>query len=261
MPGRYIAVVWGAALLAIVSGAFITSSKIGLSPAQPVPSSTLHITIAILALLLAVALCIVPNARQVRMAAWLGFASLVLSGAVGAMSPLSPWRVVFHAVFAHVSLVLITTAAVLSSLATIKPEPAAPGSWTALRPMALITPPAVLLQITMGALYRHEITGVMPHMLGAMIVAILTLVVSVILLQNFRNSRQLTNSATALISIVLVQVCLGIAVFIMLLLGVGSGPIFAWLATAHVTVGALTFAASVVTAIYVKRFIADRSTG
>jgi len=258
MPARYIAVVWSAALLAILSGAFITSGKIGLSPAQPVPSSAPHVIIASLALLLTLALCI--SVPRFRLAAWLGFASLALSGAIGAMAPLTPGLIVLHAVFAHLSLVLITGAAVLSSLASTKQaEPLDPGSWTALRPMALITPPFVLLQITMGALYRHEIVGVMPHMLGAMIVAILTLVVSVILLQNFRSSRELTNSATALISIVLAQVCLGIAVFIMLLLGVGSGPIFAWLATAHVSVGALTFVASVVTAIYVKRFIAERS--
>lgn len=261
---RYLATVWVAALLSILSGAFITSSKIGLTPNQPVPSSTLHVCIATVALLLTFLFCIwVSRAgieRYLVLLAWAGFAAFALSGIIGAISPLSPWSIVCHAVLAHLSLGLMTAAAALVWLQGTKGiDQADPGSWTALRPMALITPLVVLVQIAMGALYRHEIVGVMPHMLGAMVVAILTLVVSVILLQNFRMSRQLTNAATGLISIVLVQVCLGVAVFIMVLLDVGSGPLFAWLATAHVSVGALTFAASAVAAIYVKRLIAERS--
>jgi heme A synthase len=121
--------------------------------------------------------------------------------------------------------------------------------------MAFWTPPAVLAQISLGALYRHQITGVMPHMLGAMVVALLTLGVSVILLQHFPDLRELKSAATALISAVLAQVCLGIAVFFMLLLGVGNIPAFAWLATGHVCVGTLTFAAGIVTAMQVGRYL------
>jgi hypothetical protein len=71
----------------------------------------------------------------------------------------------------------------------------------------------------MGALYRHQILGVMPHMLGAMVVAILALVVSMTLIQHFGDQPQLKSSATGLITVVLAQVCLGIAAFLMLLLG------------------------------------------
>lgn len=243
---------------AIFSGAFLSSSRIALG--QPAPVAFVHQAVGIAALLLALGLClwISRNAagRNVRAAAWLTFATLAVSSATGWASPLSAARVVCHAVFAHLSIALITAAAVLNSRGWSEPAtPADSESWGALRPAALWTPAAVLVQIAMGALYRHQITGVMPHMLGAMVVALLTLVVSVILLQHFQGQRELKSAATALISAVLAQVCLGIAVFIMLLLGVGNNPAFAWLATGHVCVGTLTFAASVVTAMQVRRYL------
>jgi hypothetical protein len=162
-----------------------------------------------------------------------------------------------HTVLAHSSVALATAAIVLTSPAWQKPASrVSPGSWKALRPAALATPPAVILQITMGALYRHQITGVMPHMLGAMVVALLTLVVASILLQHFGGQRQLKNAATALLAIALTQVSLGIGAFLMVLLGGTALPEFAWLATAHLCVGALTLAASVATAMQTDRFIA-----
>ncbi len=118
-----------------------------------------------------------------------------------------------------------------------------------MRPAAVATPVVVLIQILLGALYRHQMTGVMPHMFGAMIVALLTMVVSAIVLQHFSESRPLKQAATMLISAVLAQVCLGIAVFVMLLLNVGDSPAFVWIASAHVTTGTLLLAASVLMAL------------
>jgi len=257
---RFAIAVAATQLIAIVSGAYITSSRIALGPGLARWVSAAHAGIGIAVLALALGLCLA--APRVA-AASIGFASLVLAVVVSGWPVL---RVVWHAVFAHSSVALTTAVAVVTSSAWIKPaERVELGSWSALRPAAIATPPAVLVQISLGALYRHQVIGVMPHMLGAMVVALLTLVVSVVLLQHFTACRPLQSAATALISIVLAQVCLGIAVFIMVLLDAGNTPAFAWTATAHVSVGSVTLAASVVTAILVARLCvgdtpADRNT-
>jgi hypothetical protein len=246
---RWIMVLAVGELLAIVTGAFQASSRIALNEAT-VP---VHLPLGIAVVTAGLMVCI--RARGTPL--WLAFAALALSCITGGwIAPVTPGRVVWHALCSHTALALVTAAAVLTSRAW--PEPAkrvSAASWGALRPVALITPPAVLLQIAMGALYRHQILGVMWHMLGAMTVAILTLVLSVVLLQHFADQPQLKSAATWLISAVLAQVCLGIAAFLMILLGAGNIPPFVWLATGHVTVGAATFAASVVASIQVRRYV------
>jgi heme A synthase len=136
----------------------------------------------------------------------------------------------------------------------VQPVPA--GSFSALRPAAIATPFAVFTQIVLGALYRHQVTGIMPHMLMAMVVALLTLVVSAVVLQNFSESAELKRAAALLLSAVLLQVCLGIAVFLLLLLNGSDTVAFLWLATAHVTTGTLVLATSILMAIEARRRLA-----
>ena len=251
-------------LIAIFSGAFIASGKATVNAVQSPPGTNTHQAIAIAALVLGLGLCLwisrLDGGRFVRTAAWAAFAAMAASSATGWISPRSAPLAVWHACFAHLSIALLAATAVLIAAHWSAAKRVSPGSWVFLRPAAFATPPAVLLQITLGALYRHQITGVMFHMLGAMLVALLTLVVSVVLLQYFSEQPELKRAGTALISLVVAQVCLGIAVFMMLLLDAGTTPAFAWTATGHVSVGALTFAASVAMAIAVHRNIAPRDS-
>lgn len=237
--------------IAVATGAFQSSSRI----AQNVPALRAeHTALGLGVMLVVCALCV--RGGIARNVLWLTFASLVLSGITGWMSPGSPAWIVWHAIFSHLAVALITGAAVLTSTSWSQPaKPVSAGSWKALRPAALWTPPIVLLQIAMGALYRHQILGVMPHMLGAMVVSILALVVSMTLIQHFGDLPQLKSSASVLIAVVLAQVCLGIGAFLMLLLGAGNTSAFVWLTTGHVCVGSLTFGASVVAAMQVHRYL------
>jgi len=237
--------------ITLATGAFETSSRIALN----VPKfGTAHSVLAVGALFAVLGLCF--WGRLARTALWLTFASLVLSGVTGWFSQASPGRIVWHAVFSHLAVGLATAAAVQTSASWSKPAKSiSSGPWKALRPAAELTPPIVLFQIAMGALYRHQIFGVMPHMLGAMVVAILTLVVSMTLIQYFGHHPQLKSAASALIAAVLAQVCLGIAAFLMLLLGAGNSSAFVWITTGHVCVGSLTFAASVVAGMQARRYL------
>jgi len=103
-------------------------------------------------------------------------------------------------------------------------------------------PPLVLVQIAFGAAYRHKVWGVMPHIAGAMIVAFLILVLCMMLMQQRPSLRK---PAIAAMSVVLVQVTLGILSFILRMLDMDTGIWFTVSTVAHVTVGAATLAATV----------------
>jgi heme A synthase len=250
---RYIVAIAAWEWIALATGAFQSSSRITLNVTQ---LGVVHLVFGLGAVFAVLGLCFC--ARLDRTASWIAFSSVALSGLTGWISPASPGWVVWHTVFSHLAVGLITAAAVMTSAAWSQPaKPLRAGSLDALRPAAQVTPPIVLIQIAMGALYRHQQFGVMPHMLGAMVVAILALVVSVTMIQHFGDQPKLKNSASALIAVVLVQVCLGIAAFLLLLLGAGNTTGFMWLTTGHVCVGSLTFAASVVAGMQAHRYLTN----
>ncbi len=243
-------------LAAIVSGAFITSTNVALPQGQPQAGVGVHRAIALAAIAAVLFATFFATFRGAqRLAVWIAWGALIASAAIGWNYPLSPGAAVLHAALAQIFVAAITVALVAASWN----KPAAPleaGAHRGLRQAALITPAAAFAQIVFGALYRHQITGIMPHMLGAMIVALLTMIVSAIVLQHFSQSRELKRAAILLISAVLVQVLLGISTFIMLLLNLSATPVFVWTATAHVTVGTLVFAASVLMAMEAWRNLA-----
>ena len=119
--------------------------------------------------------------------------------------------------------------------------------------MADAVPFLTVLQIALGAAYRHKAIGVMPHMAGAMLVALPLLIISVVLLQQFPKHASLRPLAISTMTILLLQVSLGIGAFVMRLLDFDTLPGFAYVAAGHVCAGALTLAASVVTCIELRR--------
>ncbi len=241
-----------AGLAAIVSGAFITSSDVAAPQGHPETGVVPHMVIAFLAIALVFSAAF--QGAQ-RILAWAAVLCLAAGAAIGWNYPLSPGAAVWHAAFAHLFVASLTVVLVARTWS----GPANPldiGAHRGLRQAALITPAAVFAQIVFGALYRHQITGIMPHMLGAMVVALLTMIVAAIVLQHFSQSRELKRAAILLISAVLLQVVLGISVFMMLLLNLSATAAFVWTATAHVTVGTLVFAASVVMAMEAWRHLA-----
>jgi hypothetical protein len=94
---------------------------------------------------------------------------------------------------------------------------------------------------------------VMPHMAGAMVATLLVLALSVQLVQNFPSHPTLRPIAIASMSVLLIQVTLGIAAFVMRLLDFDTNAGFMLIAAAHICSGALTLAASVVMCLEVRR--------
>jgi hypothetical protein len=195
-------------LFVIAMGAVVTSGHAELEPA--------HRTIAILVGLILLGLI------RLGPPGWFALAVAALE-----FVPASP---VFHACLAPVLLAAI----VFNFAEAPRTESPRNLSW-----MAIAIPPLVLIQIALGAAYRHKIWGVMPHMAGAMIVALLALILCMLLL---RERPVLHTAVITTMTIVLCQVAVGITSFMLRLLELDSGAWFTALTTAHVCIGAATLA-------------------
>ena len=259
------------AIAVIVAGAWITSTRISArqvgSTVRPVVDVAVHRDLAIALMLLAIGLAIwissVPTRGWLRAVAWASAAAIILDGIFGwATPPLAANAGVLHALLAHLFFALsVAMAAGTSASWNRTPELIDGSSKPLLRPLAMAIPPVVLMQIALGATYRHEMTGIMPHMGVAMAVAFAALIASSVVLQNFPRPASLRRAAAALISIVLTQVCLGIAAFLMLLLNFAGAFYFVAVTIAHVLAGASTLAASVVLAMQLWRCVQPRAAG
>jgi heme A synthase len=249
-------------LAVIISGAFITSAQVAAKQAQAEVAGAgdeLHrgLSIALTLLTLAAAVWSSVGKQRAQAQLWSGSAALAVSAALGWRgTPLSPGIAVLHALLAHLFLAIVVVAAVTTSRKWNQPaEVSSVTDWSWLRPLALATPPVVFVQILLGTAYRHDLTGVFPHMAGAMVAAIMTVVLAAVVLQNFPGPKPLLRSATVLISIVLTQICLGIVALVMLVLNAAGTLAFVFGTVGHVTVGAATLAASAEMAMQVWRLV------
>jgi hypothetical protein len=185
--------------------------------------------------------------KAVAFAVWASAAIAVAEAATGILDRTSASVPVaaLHACFAPLILSLMTLIAALTSLHGSGPgELVLLRSGGTIRQAAFAGPPLALLQIVFGALYRHKVIGVLLHMAGALAVSLLTLIVCVAIIQQITPSMPVKTAASAAMTVVLTQITLGIAAFVMRLLNADAGPIFLAVTVLHVTVGSMTLAST-----------------
>lgn len=125
--------------------------------------------------------------------------------------------------------------------------------WPSMRSIAILLPLFVLGQIALGAAFRHGAMGVMPHVIGAMVVALVILMAGMFTLQQYPGHTTLRPAAIALLIIGCVQIMLGITALMARLMQ-DQHPVGMVIATvAHVVTGALTLASSIALAILIRR--------
>jgi heme a synthase len=128
----------------------------------------------------------------------------------------------------------------------------------ALHSLAAATPLCVLAQLALGAAARHKALGVLPHVVGAAVVTGMILWIVVRVLVRHAGHAPLRRSALVLLTIATSQVFLGIAAYmsrIATMDAVQPMAVMVGFTVAHVAVGALTMAASVVMAVEVFRHV------
>ena len=192
--------------------------------------------VAVLALGLAIAASAGKDQPSVQSAAWLA-AGLVLAdaGLTG----------ILHAVLAPFVFSSVVAVAVLTSKRSQEPPRQVPG-------LAVWVPMVLVLQIILGAGFRHDILGVIWHILNAMVVMVLILVLGVRVLRKYPGHPTLRPAALSLLIVTGVQVLLGFAVYVTLILVSENNLALTVTSAVHVLTGSLTLAASVVLTLQLR---------
>ncbi len=205
-------------------------------------------------LFLAIALIALALLRRDRFAS-LSLGLFVVGGGLARLMKVSPWAAVGHEVLgpALLSLVCFIAADAWPGNDLMVEDSGKPSVWA----LARITPPAILLQVFMGALYRHAITNVALHVVGAMFVGALIMFagISVMILPGVGKALQRVSGA--LLGVTVVQFMLGIYAYVSRITAEENGVLagVSHVAVSHIVTGGLTMGLSVVLAILVYRYV------
>jgi heme a synthase len=223
-------------------------------------------TVAILTLVLAILLAR-SGSRFFRN---LGFAALIL---VIAQAVLGGMRVLFHnpaltatihAILAQIFFITVVSLSLFTSRwwNSAPPkldDPASPP----LRTLSAITAAAIFVQLILGAGFRHGAFGILPHIIGAFVVLFLSIWTSRTVRVRFGSVKQLRRWGVLLMAFIGSQFLLGIAAYWAVVQEIKAqqpNTTYVILTVAHVLVGALTLAASVVLALSAFRAIRNDAT-
>jgi len=166
----------------------------------------------------------------------------------------SPWAVVAHACLSHVFFA--GTVALWMGSAPSPPimEPMPDTGSPSLRTLSQVAPAAVMVQIFLGAIYRHLSLPVWPHLVGSLLVACLLLYTGIVVLEGEAPNPDLRLSAQFLMGVTVTQMAFGLGAFLgRVMAGDGLPPEWWMIAsrTIHVLTGALTLGATVAYAMQV----------
>lgn len=275
---RY-AVLWSfCTLFLVVAGGLVTSNDAGLSvPDWPLSYGKLMppmegnifyehghrmvaTTVGLLTIGMAIWLMRAERRRWLRNLGWLALAAVVTQGVLGGMTvifmlpkPVS----IGHACLAQlffsttVAIALFTSETWSRGPRMVDDAGAPPLHW-----LALAACLCVFMQLALGASARHKALGILPHVAGALLATGMVLWVSVRVLIRQAGHDALRRSALVLLFTTFLQIFLGIAAYMSRLATAEAPqpmPIMVGFTVAHVAVGALTLASSVVLAIQVFR--------
>jgi cytochrome c oxidase assembly protein subunit 15 len=187
---------------------------------------------------------------------WIAFALVLVQAFLGRERVLfghAPVIATIHATIAQiffitvVSLTLLTSAWWQSDLAQLD-DPGSPS----LRSLSLWTTAVILIQLVLGAGFRHDAFGILPHLGGAVIVLFLAVWTSRTVRERFGKVSELRRWGILLQAFLGTQILLGFAAYWAVaqsLQAVQPVLLYVLIEVAHVVVGALTLAASVLLAL------------
>lgn len=118
-----------------------------------------------------------------------------------------------------------------------------------LRRLTALSVAAVLAQLVLGAGFRHRVFGIIPHVIGAIIVAALIIWTVTLVVRRHSRDDYLRRPAMALFLLLFAQLALGACAYLARLASIGDPqplePMIT-LTVAHVAVGAMTLATLIV---------------
>lgn len=178
------------------------------------------------------------------------FAGVVAQAVIGGMRVWFPEYkaliAVPHALIAQSFFAVVISISVFTSRSWWLPHRARPDDKNLpLRALSGATVLGVLIQLVLGAGFRHQAFGIAPHIIGAALVTVLISVTVITVLRRHRDDSYLARPAKLLVALLIVQLGLGFGAYVARLASAGEPqplePMIS-LTVAHLVVGALTLA-------------------
>lgn len=272
-----------ATFLLLIAGALVTSNDAGLAvPDWPLSYGTwmppmvgnivyehghrlVATFVGLLTTILAVWLAFREPRRWVRRVGLAALGAVVAQGILGGITVLFllPRPVsIGHAAWAQLFFCLTVSLALFTSPGwkreSVKVEDTGTPS---LQRLSVVTALAIFAQLLLGAAFRHNAAGIVPHLVGAAVVAFLVVWTVKRVFQQFGQSSWLWRPALGLAGLLGIQLLLGAGAYWMRVASVGASQPsrgLVALTVAHVAVGALTLATSVVLMLESHRCLVRR---
>jgi len=277
---RYAVLTACCTFLLLVAGALVTSNDAGLSiPDWPLAYGSLtppmvggiryeftHRVIATCIGILTIGLATwLWRAEKRQWMRWMGLAALggvIAQGILGGATVLTyqlPAVSAAHATLAQLFFSTVVSIAVFTSSwwSREQDETEDTGS-PPVRTLIVWTLAAVFLQLVMGAAFRHKGFGIIPHLVGAVIVTILVFMTAGALKGRFPGIPALRSSARYLHILIGVQLLLGVGAYWSRLYAAHFPQpiaVMVLLTVVHTVTGALVLAVTLVTALISYRMI------
>ena len=282
---RYAAFVAFATFLLIIAGALVTSNDAGLSvPDWPTSFGSFRMprmvggvkyehghrmiagSVGLLTIILALWLWKADERKWVRRLGGLAVLTIVAQAVLGGITVLfylpAPVSVA-HACLAQLFFSITVSLALFTRYDWRWDQPRIEDARTpSLRRLTAGTTAAIFLQLMLGAAFRHNGFGIIPHVIGAVVVTAGVFWISVRVLTGYPREPRLVRPALVLAALLVAQISLGIGSYAMRLAARNAPqplpPVVA-ITTTHVAVGALVLAASLVVALQAFRNSGVRS--
>ena len=269
---RFAVLVAFSTFLLIVAGALVTGNEAGLSvPDWPLSYGTwmppmvggifyehghrmIATLVGLLTTVLAIWLLRKESRSSVRKLGLIALAAVITQGVLGGITVLFflPTVIsVMHACLAQAFFCMVVSLAWVTShswkcgkLSTFEDQENSP-----LRRLCLFTTAGIYLQLILGAALRHSKSGIILHVLGALVVTFFVIWVVARIYKYYQNASTLFRTAVVLSGLLVVQLFLGIGSYLVRLAtreDVQPALSTVAITTAHVAVGALVLATSLI---------------
>ncbi len=139
------------------------------------------------------------------------------------------------------------------------PEQVQDYGWPSLRFLSGAAAFLITVQVAFGAGFRHSAVSVLPHLLGAMVVALFIMIVGAFVSTQFPKHKSLRPMAVAFMTITGIQLFLGMTAFLMRLMNMAGTQAFLVISVAHVATGSILLAVSVMLTLEIRRCVLPRA--
>lgn len=218
--------------------------------------------VSILTLALAAWLASSEPRRWVRRLGWTALTMVVAQAVLGGLRVLMGRPALFatvHAILAQICFMALVSIALFTSPWWHRELPNLEDSGSPrLRSISLWTTSIIFVQLILGAGFRHGAFGIVPHLVGAAVVTVFVVWTGRLVRTRFRSVPELRRGSIYLHSTFGTQILLGGAAYWAIVEARGAvqpSLIYVALTVAHVLVGALTLASSLLLTLSCFRMI------